>query len=59
MLVVEIRQRQGVFVFGLEAEEVFEGRLDGRGLVLLEVNVPVDRHAGSGGDEAADDDVLL
>ena len=41
-----------------EAEQVLQGRLGG-GLVLLEVDVAVGVHAGAGGDEAADDDVLL
>ena len=61
LLVVEIRQRESFFgvVVGFGAEEVFEVGLDGDGFVLLEVDLAVDGHARSGGDEAADDDVSL
>ena len=43
----------------VSAEEVFEVGLDWDGLVFLEVDLAIDGHAGSGGDEAADDDVSL
>ena len=43
----------------LGAEQVFQRGLNDGGLVLFEKDVAVDGHAGTGGDEAADDDVFL
>src|SRR4029079_1899992 len=61
LLLIKIRHRQRFLplLVRLRAEEVFEGRLLHRHLFLLQVDVAVRRHAGAGGDEAADDHVLL
>src|SRR5437870_8454830 len=56
LLVVEVRQRERFLVLG--TEEVVERGLDRR-LVFLQEDLAVGGHAGSGGDETADDDVLL
>src|ERR1043166_5872704 len=53
LLLVEVRERQRFLdvVVGFGSEEVFEVGLDWDGLVLLQVDLAVDGHAGACRDE--------